>query len=91
MARPKKIDHLALEAARAKEANMSYGKYKALQYEKSQNDPKPTPKKKELPRCLFCGNEIINKRKNTKYCDFVCGIKYRNQRYAEKKAVETDG
>ena len=85
MGRHKKPDHLAVEAANAKKANMSYGKYKALQYEKGITGTKPTPQE-ETTFCLYCGKAIgKGKRKGTKYCDWVCGHYYRNELYQKMK------
>lgn len=76
------MDSLARNAMLARQAGMSYGKWKALQ-------PREEPKEKPLPegwvKCQWCGNLIkqANRRKKL-YCDAICG----RQAYYEQHRLE---
>ena len=78
----KKMDNLARNAMLARQAGMSYGKWKAMQ------DPvKITPKERHY--CLNCGSELFPKTsKVPKYCDYQCGNEYRERKYRERAAQE---
>lgn len=65
----KKPDKLARDAAAAKAARMSYGKWKAMQ--------KPAKVEKKIPDgwqvCQYCGKPFKPKTKRKqKYCDVGC-------------------
>lgn len=70
MAKEKEMDKLAQDAAAALAANMSYGKYKAMQ----------NPVKIEKPAlragwkiCPWCGTPFKLKNNRVKiYCDIIC-------------------
>lgn len=75
------MDNLARNAMLARQANMSYGKWKAMHYV----PPKPVDPvavvieaKKEERRCLMCG--VVIRKKNKKYCNEYCGQQYRYRR-----------
>lgn len=78
----KEPDNLAQDAAAARAAGMSYGKWKGLQ----------TPakiEKKEIPegwkRCAYCGKPFKPKSKqNQKYCESYCGQRARAERDRQK-------
>ena len=67
----KKRDRLAEDAAKAKAANMSYGKWKALQM--PDKPAPPPPKEKHEWTCQVCGAVIIRYHKRKmKYCSPEC-------------------
>ena len=68
-----KVDQLAIDAAAARAAGLSYGKWRAMQSQK-QIEPKP-PKECYIKRaCPACGVEfIVSERGNRKkYCSEAC-------------------
>lgn len=70
MARKKKPDKLAQDAAAARAAGMSYGKWKALQ-------SNLVERKKEIPDgwlvCQYCGKQFKPKTKRPQmYCEVYC-------------------
>lgn len=75
MARTKKPDKLAIEAQKAKAANMSYGKWKAMQ--------EPVKAEKQIPDgwkvCPWC-KKAFKPVCGQRYCELYC----RTQAYAEK-------
>ena len=73
----KKTDNLAREAMLAKQAGMSYGRWKATQ-------EIVVPKRKNERICPNCGNKFVSTSK--KYCDSICGLQYRNKMYEMRKA-----
>lgn len=84
------MDNLARNAMLARQANMSYGKWKAMHYVPQ----KPTEPvkveavvevKPDVRRCPMCGT-IIRKR-NKKYCNEYCGQQYR---YRKKIGLITE-
>ena len=74
------MDNLARNAMLARQAGMSYGKWKALQ-------PVVTPDRKELPEgwrvCANCGKEFKG-RSNKKYCNPDCKYENRRKRTGEE-------
>lgn len=80
------MDNLAKNAMLAREANMTYGKWKALQYD-GQQKPK-TEDQTEACFCLYCKKPFKRKNKRQLYCDDFCKSKanyYRNiERFNEK-------
>lgn len=76
----RKMDKLSREVAMAREAGMSYGKWKAMQ-------PVVAPTPKRVGRavvCAYCGKEFIQYTKNQrKYCDDLCKGRAANE--AEKQ------
>ncbi len=73
-------DKLISEAAQAKAAGLSYGKWKALQ---------PNPEPAVIPEgwraCDYCGGLFVAHR-NKKYCGSVCsGKAYRRDHPAKKQ------
>lgn len=76
------MDSLARNAMLARQAGMSYGKWKALQ-------PREEPKEKTLPegwsKCEYCGKafKLLNGRKKL-YCDAYCGRYAYYQKNREK-------
>jgi hypothetical protein len=70
------MDNLARNAMLAKEAGLSYGKWKALQ-------PVVEPKRKLLPEgwkeCPWCGKDFKG-RSNKRYCDIECRLQDYNRR-----------
>lgn len=62
----KEMDQLTLDCIAARQAGMTYGKYKAMRY-----TPTEAPKAKkdeQEPLCAVCGKVIMDYRKNKKYC-----------------------
>lgn len=74
----KPMDNLARNAMLAKQAGLSYGKWKALQ------PIVPIVKKKEIPKgwktCEHCG-KIFKTKKAQRFCEVYC----RQQAYAKRK------
>lgn len=68
------MDNLARNAMLARQAGMSYGKWKALQ-------PVVVPVKKEIPEgmkeCPHCG-KAFKGRKNQRFCNPECTAQYNN-------------
>ena len=78
------MDRLAKNAMLAKQAGMSYGKWKAMQ-----QPVKIAPKEKHC--CLYCGREVVRGEKGfPKYCDAYCGEQYRRIKYREQAAMEKE-
>ena len=73
------MDNLARNAMLAKQANMSYGKWKAMQpvIEKVEKPADPLPKGWKI--CQNCG-KAFKTNKAQKYCDIDC----RKKAYGEK-------
>lgn len=67
------MDQLAKDAAAARKAKLTYGKYMATKY-KPEEKPKPKPKKKpaEGPKCVLCGMLIPPNTHRRRYCSAVC-------------------
>lgn len=74
------MDNLARNAMLAKQANMSYGRWKAMQ------PIVPIEQKKEIPdgwiKCGYCGKPFKPKNPQQKYCEYAC----RERGYAEKES-----
>ena len=89
MARRKEPDQLSKDSTAALKANMSYGKWKALQWEAMGRPAyvKEAPKEPEPNTvCKYCGNRFYNPHKNKKcFCDDVCRIRYQNVKEREKR------
>lgn len=85
--RNKQPDKLSVEVSMAIAANMSYGKWKAMQ--KPDIKPKPQPKGEPCV-CKECGKVFIKpKRNNRVYCSDECRNTYGVRAYQERrKAVE---
>ena len=83
------MDNLARNAMLAKQAGMSYGKWKALQ--PRVETPKPAAKKKaEFERvCPWCGKTFIVKSNHVQiYCEFYCRSEAQKERDRQKKRKE---
>lgn len=80
MAKTREPDKLAKDAAEAKKAGMSYGKWMARNYV----PPKPKEPRFAPVKCLNCGNLIYptNKRARKFCCDY-CNHAY----HSEKRKV----
>ena len=81
----KEMDNLARDAAAARAAGMTYGKWKALQGEQ------PVPVK-ELPEgwqvCVFCGKPFKpSTRRKQLYCEAGCQKKAQDAKDKAKKDV----
>ena len=67
------MDNLAKNAMLAREANMTYGKWKALQY---QQQPKKDKKPDEIPEgwvlCEWCKKPFNPKTKKQRFCESYC-------------------
>ena len=76
MARVKKPDRLEQDVQKAIAANMSYGKWKAMQ--------EPVKYEKEIPEgwkvCPWCGKPFKPSSGHQKFCEIYC----REQAYAKK-------
>lgn len=64
------MDRLARNAMLAKQAGMSYGKWKAMQ-ETIQIKKKESPEE-DMKVCPYCGKKFKPKSKKQKYCDITC-------------------
>ena len=91
----KQADRLSQESSAALAAGLSYGKYKALQYEAGKRVPAPVPKKEEPdPRlkydlvCHACGIAFKSVTRQRKYCCETCAEnQYRKFAKARKEAM----
>ena len=75
------MSKLAREALMAREASLSYGKWKALQ-------PMEEPKKKREPGmsiCPECGKAFKKRSPKQIYCESYCQHKGSLRRYRERK------
>ena len=84
----KKMDKLSQDAAAAKAAGMSYGKWKAMQGEQ------PIRKDPEVPEtwkiCQYCGKPFKPTTKRPQlYCEAYCGTRayYERERLKKAKSV----
>lgn len=75
------IDHLTQDALAASRCGMSYGRYKAVEYEQIQSGRRPAPliEKKLRPGrrtfdlvCQFCGVQFVGGSRLRKYCSDLC-------------------
>lgn len=90
MAKKNEPDKLAQDAAAARAAGMTYGKWKALQ-PVVPIEPKLIPPAKETRRCVVCGVEFVgNVSKRKKYCSIYCSriANSNKQKARETKAEE---
>ena len=81
MAKKKEMDKLAQDAAAAKAAGMSYGRWKAMQ------EPVEPPKRKVKGTaciCPRCGKTFYQNGKKRIYCDSVCQREAAYERYREQ-------
>lgn len=101
------MDNLAKNAMLAREANMTYGKWKALQYQQQQKQETQPEPKRDIPegwkRCEWCGKPFKPKTKRKQmYCEVSCQQQaqyYRNhdkeleiqRRYRERRKAAGDG
>lgn len=79
----KEPDKLAKDAAAARAANMSYGKWKAMQ-----EPVKPATRKieKKTGVCAWCGKTFIQAHSNKKkYCDDYCRYEATVERERNKR------
>lgn len=84
MAKKREPDNLAMDAAAALAAGMSYGKYMALRYKPVQ---KPAPKKEEPEGdrvCKICGTPFFAIRWNQLCCCKECSYENTRRRANEK-------
>ena len=92
------MDQLTRDCIAARQAGMSYGKWKALHYvppvevetpkQEEQEEPEVAPK--EVRVCRICGKPIPpEKRKDTRYCSQECiaegNRQFQNAYYHRKK------
>ena len=80
----KKKDKLAQDVSKAIAANMSYGKWKAMQEH-------PVKAKEEIPEgwkvCLWCGKPYKPKTRRTQfYCEAVCQREAQIERDRQRRA-----
>ena len=75
------MDNLARNAMLAKQAGMSYGKWKALQPRVEVKVQKETKPLTNESKCIRCGTVFYkaDKRKRL-YCNEECGRMYRSQK-----------
>ena len=75
------MDRLSMNAMLARQAGMTYGKWKAMQ-QPVKIEEKPLPE--GWLKCQWCGKQIkqANKRKKM-YCDSICG----RQAYYQKNRL----
>lgn len=77
-----KPDRLALDAAKAKAAGLSYGKWRAMQPVKETADEIP----KNMKKCLYCEKAFVPKKGNQKYCCIYCQKEATKDRLRAQKA-----
>lgn len=74
------IDKLAQDAAKAKAAHMSYGKWKAMHFKPV---VKPIEKPKKIPEgmraCIHCGKIFKPANGKQKYCEPLCRVEAHDQ------------
>lgn len=88
------MDNIARNAMLARQHGMSYGQWKALNY----NPEAVAPKKEEYlgefaTTCLNCGKVTVRKNFRTRlYCDSQCGAQYRaRRRYLRQLEEKNNG
>ena len=87
------MDRLARNAMMARQAGMTYGKWKALQYvpPKPEEPVKVEPKNEYEVNCLNCGKLILKKNhRRVLYCDSYCGERYRYKKKNGLLELEED-
>ena len=78
------MDRLSRNALRAREAGMTYGKWKALQ----PVEQKQEVVEEDLPLCEWCGTPFKpTSKRPQKYCNYVCCSQANAQRVKERKAA----
>ena len=79
-------DALSRDAAAARAAGLSYGKYKALQNEAGEHkiDPKREKVPVDVKVCPVCGCLFLPRHKNKIYCDDVCKSRATEARRRER-------
>ena len=86
MAKKKEPDKLAQDSSAVISANMSYGKYKALQYEAGKI---PIIQKKEEPEhntiCRYCGKGFYTTKKIKVFCSDDCRIAHLKMKARKQK------
>ena len=65
------MDRLARNAMLAKQANMSYGQWKALQSETPTEKPKEDVAPEGMRLCEECGKPF-KARSNKRFCEYAC-------------------
>lgn len=82
------MDELSKDAMLARQAGLTYGKWRALQWEEEcEKNPKAKDGKKEqIPegwaKCVQCG-KLFKKQTTKRYCDIYCR---RTANYAQESA-----
>ena len=86
MARKREMDQLAKDAAAARAAGMSYGKWKALQEPVVEEAPKVVEIPEGWKRCPHCGKIFKPApRKAKKYCEPLCQMAAARARDREER------
>lgn len=99
MARKKEMDNLAKDAAAAKAAGMSYGKWKAIHPHTKDKEKQESEALEGWLTCKHCGKLFKPKSGTTQiYCDPWCRQetqrerdRERKRKQAEKKWAEQEG
>lgn len=82
------MDNLARNCMLAKQAGMSYGKWKALQ------PIVPIEKKEVIPedwkKCEYCGKQYMPYRKSQKYCEMYCQKEAYKEKVRQQKKAEKE-
>ena len=91
MKKDRKPDQLAIDAAAARAAGMSYGKWRATQPQR-QTEPKPQKEYYIKRNCPVCGGEFMVSTPNSrkKYCCDVCKQRVNNRTRRERVKAEND-
>ena len=94
----KPVDRLSQESSEALDAGLSYGKYKAKQYETAGRKPTPyTPKEEPDPRlkydrvCRVCGCKFKSMTNHREYCSQRCADKQYRKFAKERKDGTRNG
>lgn len=85
------MDQLSKDAAAARKAGLTYGKYMATKY-KPEEKPKPKQKKKtaEGPKCVLCGMLIPPNTHRRRYCSAACADRALVLREMERGKVKKE-
>lgn len=83
------MDNLARNAMLAKQAGMSYGKWKAMQPPVKP----PERKKSQYERvCAYCGKTFVKKSNHKQiYCEYYCRNEAQKERDRQRKARKDNG
>ena len=85
MARKREPDQLDKDSTAAWKANMSYGKWKALQWEKA---GMPAIRKEEEPVgntiCRYCGKAFTTTSPNKGFCSDECNFAHQGMKRRER-------